>query len=181
MPEPASPLPPRHEPSDWARHFLDAVAGQEVPEYRSPAWEALPVNDPRKVAACVAAAERYAALTDPAQVADRLAVELAAARAQAASEARQKQAQLADAVGWAASSRGRMEGVAVGALAELAAAARPGPDAFDPPTPVRNSPDWPPVVQPGQAGRAAAVAAAVQAGTRATYGTAPARQAARAR
>ncbi len=41
----------------WAQQLLDA--GQGWPVYGSPEWCALQVDDPRRVAACVAAAEIY--------------------------------------------------------------------------------------------------------------------------
>lgn len=41
----------------WAQQLLDA--GKSWPLYGSPEWCALPLEDPRRVAACVAAAEIY--------------------------------------------------------------------------------------------------------------------------
>jgi hypothetical protein len=41
----------------WAQQLLDAGSGWPV--YGSPEWCALQVDDPRRVAACVAAAEHY--------------------------------------------------------------------------------------------------------------------------
>ena len=41
----------------WAQQLLDA--GKGWPVYGSPEWCALQVDDPRRVAACVAAAEHY--------------------------------------------------------------------------------------------------------------------------
>lgn len=41
----------------WAQQQLDAGAGWPV--YGSPAWNCLPIDDPRRLAACVAAAEHF--------------------------------------------------------------------------------------------------------------------------
>lgn len=43
-------------PLTWARQLI-AKAGESFPAYGSPEWVALDDRDPRKVAACVAAAE----------------------------------------------------------------------------------------------------------------------------
>lgn len=134
------------QPSPWARHFLDTVGERPVPLYGSPEWAALSDNDPLRVASCVRAAEAWAAAGDPAALAARLATEIAVARAQERPEHR-----LADAIGWAATSRERVEGLAAAAMAEIrlaAAVAAPVP-AFAPATAVVDTPDWPHVTQPG--------------------------------
>lgn len=46
-----------HQRRNWAQRYLDAVPGW--PLYGSPEWCALPADDPRRVAACVSAAEVY--------------------------------------------------------------------------------------------------------------------------
>ena len=70
----------------WSARLLDRAPG-DVPAYGSPEWEALPDTDPGKVAATVAAAEAWRRSTHPDVVADRLALDLAAARFVAAREA----------------------------------------------------------------------------------------------
>jgi hypothetical protein len=71
----------------WSAQLLARGGGQAVPEYGTPEWAALDDGDPVKVAATVAAAEAWRAYTHPAAVADRLRLELDAARHQAAVEA----------------------------------------------------------------------------------------------
>lgn len=70
----------------WSAGLLQR-GGPEVPEYGSPAWLELPEDSPAKVAATVAAAEAWRVTTHPAAVADRLTLELAAARHAAEVEA----------------------------------------------------------------------------------------------
>ncbi len=65
----------------WAQRLI-AAAGGDLPSYGSSEWHALPDNDRRKVASCVAAAEAWRGYTDPAEVALRLRLELDAARAE---------------------------------------------------------------------------------------------------
>jgi hypothetical protein len=80
MPRPAPPLLlPIALP--WARALIDAGrALGELPDYGSAEWAGLADTDPRKVAACVLAAEvhRYEVAT----LAERTRVELAAAVAE---------------------------------------------------------------------------------------------------
>ncbi len=80
MPRPAPPLLlPIALP--WARALIDAGrAVGELPEYGSSEWAGLPDTDPRKVAACVLAAEvhRYEVAT----LAERTRVEIDAAAAE---------------------------------------------------------------------------------------------------
>lgn len=47
-----------HLPLPWAKQLM-ANGGDAFPEYRSRDWMALDDRDPRKVAACVEAAERW--------------------------------------------------------------------------------------------------------------------------
>jgi Protein of unknown function (DUF2742) len=47
-----------HLPLSWAQQLI-ANGGDSFPEYRSPEWMALDDRDPRKVAACVEAAESW--------------------------------------------------------------------------------------------------------------------------
>lgn len=83
----ALPLAPNPGPTpDWSARLLER-GGPDVPAYGSEAWAALPDTDPRKVAATVAAAEAWRRSTHPDVVADRLTLELAAARFVAAREA----------------------------------------------------------------------------------------------
>lgn len=70
---------------DWSARLL-AAGGPDVPAYGTPAWEALP-DGPVKVAAVVAAAEAHRRETHPDVIADRLRLELAAARHVAEREA----------------------------------------------------------------------------------------------
>lgn len=58
----------------WARRLIDAAGGQRIPRYGSAGWAALPEGDPRRVAACVIAAESWAADGDDLE--DRLRREL---------------------------------------------------------------------------------------------------------
>lgn len=158
-PDPVRPpggvLPPRHEVSPWSARYLDAIPADQVPEFRSPAWDALPVDDPRRIVAVVVAAERWAAATDPAQVADRLALELAARR----DEVAVGEQRWADAVGWAAASRERVEGIVGAAVDRIGATAAPGPVEVGAGRVVVDSPGWPVVVRPGEAVVAARAAA----------------------
>lgn len=70
----------------WSSRLI-ANGGPDVPEYGSPAWHELDDNDPRRVAATVAAAEAWRRANDPDVIADRLRLELAAARHVAEAEA----------------------------------------------------------------------------------------------
>ncbi len=51
-----------------------------IPAYGSPAWSALPLSDPRAVAAVAVAAECWRQECDPERIAERLRAELAAER-----------------------------------------------------------------------------------------------------
>lgn len=65
----------------WAQHLVRrGQALGAVPRYSSSAWRALPDNDPRKVAACVVAAECWAEHVDTLE--ERLHTEIATARAE---------------------------------------------------------------------------------------------------
>jgi hypothetical protein len=66
-------------PHGWAVAVIDRgrLTG-EIPRYGSPAWCALPPNDPRAIAACVAAAEAWRQHCDPATVRRDLELELTA-------------------------------------------------------------------------------------------------------
>lgn len=80
-------LGPAGDPTPaWSARLI-ANGGPDVPEYGSDAWNALDDNDPRRVAATVAAAEAWRHANDPAVLADRLHLELAAGRHAAALEA----------------------------------------------------------------------------------------------
>lgn len=68
-------------PLPWARALI-AAGGSDFPDYGTAAWAALDDRDPRKVAACVSAAECWRTSTDPAWVEWRLRTELDAAHAQ---------------------------------------------------------------------------------------------------
>jgi hypothetical protein len=63
----------------WAARFIRA-GGPGVPGYGTPAWAALPDNDPRKVASVVLAAELHRAYWDPTEHARRPHAELDALR-----------------------------------------------------------------------------------------------------
>lgn len=124
---------PSYEATAWAQQLLAAARELgPVPDYGTPAWEALDVADPRRVAAAVVSAElvRYEEVTR----ADRLRLELRAARAEWLAE---------EEAGWAE------------AADQLpASVGTPRPALFADPVPVRQTPDWPVVRQPGGQPRA---------------------------
>ena len=68
-------------PLPWATALVHA-AGGDFPEYGTAEWAALDDTDPRKVAACVSAAECWRTSTDPAWVEWRLRAELDAGHAE---------------------------------------------------------------------------------------------------
>ena len=124
---------PAYEPTPWARELLAAArAVGPVPDYGTPAWDALPAADPRRMAAAVVAAElqRY----EEATLADRLRLEVRALRAQHLAE----------------------EEAGYAELAELlpSSVTAPPPAPFAEPVPVRQTADWPVVRQPGGQRRA---------------------------
>lgn len=87
QPDPRPPLGPDPGPTPaWSARLLER-GGPDVPAYGSPEWDALPAEHPDRVAATVAAAEAWRRSTHPDVVADRLELELAAARFVAAREA----------------------------------------------------------------------------------------------
>lgn len=66
--------------SEWATGLIERGRETgEVPIYGSAEWAELPDTDPRKVAACVRAAERWRLDGEPAVMAERLKAELAEA------------------------------------------------------------------------------------------------------
>jgi len=74
-----TPLPGLPSALPWAARFIRA-GGPDVPDYGSPAWEQLDDRDPRKVAACVLAAEAHRTYWSPEEHARRLHAELDALR-----------------------------------------------------------------------------------------------------
>lgn len=66
-------------PLPWAADLIRSADGP-VPDYGSPEWAALPDDSRAKVAACVIAAECWRVETDPERIAQRLRIELDAAR-----------------------------------------------------------------------------------------------------
>ncbi len=81
----------------WARAVIArGRALGPVPTYGSPGWSALPPSDPRAVAAVAVAAECWRQEADPACLAERLRVELAAEREVAEREAAEDLARLVD-------------------------------------------------------------------------------------
>lgn len=62
----------------WAEALIDRATGT-IPEYGSPEFEALPDNDPRKVASCVRAAEAWRTYFSPEEITRRLRAEFEAA------------------------------------------------------------------------------------------------------
>lgn len=132
------PLPRPVQPDPWAAKHM-AAAGPDTPVYGSPEWSALDDNSPVKAAACVRAAQAWLEAKDPAVIAEQLQAEIAAARAEA------QRVQLLGVVETVHATANR-----------VAQQVEP----FSPPREVRQTPDWPPVAQPG---RPVPAAAAVEA------------------
>jgi hypothetical protein len=67
--------------AEWASPYMRrGRALGELPSYGTPAWCALPADDPRRVASCVVAAECWASELEPERLRQRLEDEIAAQR-----------------------------------------------------------------------------------------------------
>lgn len=88
----------------WARRLIDKAAG-DIPIYGSPEWDALDDTDPRKVAACVRAAEAWRQDGEPDAIRAQVLDDLAQIERYFAYRMRQASKDLRDGHDWAAASR----------------------------------------------------------------------------
>lgn len=62
--------------AEWASRLLNRAPADQIPLYGSPSFDALPDDDPRKVASCVRAAEAWRRDGQPDAIGQRLIEEI---------------------------------------------------------------------------------------------------------